>query len=105
MNCKMSRWELNKVGFQERLENFELNSIDWQLYHSDDLKAEALTAIVELNDALRSAVERYADWRDAQKAVREVMNKHCKTGAADTEPDTELCGFLAYHYNCSVSRW
>lgn len=101
----MNRWEQNKVGFEDRLKNFELNSIDWQLYHCDDLKAECMVAIVELNDALRDAVVRFETWQEAQEAVRAVMNKHAKTGAADTEPDSQLCVFLSHHYGCETSRW
>ena len=105
MNYVMSKWELNKIGFQGRLENFELNSMDWQLYHSDTRMADAQEAVIELNDALREAVKDFTDWRTAQVFMRKVMERHVDVGACDTEPDTVLCDFLAYHFNCETSRW
>ena len=104
MNYTLTPYELNRIGFEARIKNFELNSMDWQLYHSKKYQAMALAAVVELNDALKEAVLD-PDWRNAQAFMREVMKKHIDVGACDTEPDSVLCDFLAYHYRCETSRW
>lgn len=105
MKYTMTPYELNQTGFEQRLKNYELNSIDWQLYHSDGYKELTMHAIIELNDALKEAVKVYPDWRDAQAFMRKVMEKHINVGACDTEPDSALCDFLEYFYKCETSRW
>jgi hypothetical protein len=93
----------NRQGQLERIRNFSLNVMDWQLYSG---MPESKDVAELLNMSLKYACEVFPSWEQAQDYVRRVMghNMCVRCGAGDTEPDVALCEFLAVHYKCETYR-